>query len=130
MRPAEMLSIHGVFPAVKCAICSTVYDAGNDDFVAFHGPVTNGLETAVVEWSAPAKPYRRSITVVCKTPECMVGLVRGMLGCDPTGGDADEQARELWLQVLRIWAGAEGHEVTDPGAKPKPPPSKARRSKR
>lgn len=130
MRPAELLSIHGVFPAVKCAICSTVYDAGNDDFVAFHGPITTGLEAAVVPWSAPPKPYRRAVSVVCRTPECMAHMVRGMLRCAPDGEAGGEQARELWLQALRIWAAAEGHEVSQPGVKPAPPPSKARRTKR
>jgi hypothetical protein len=125
MRPAEMLAIDGVFPAVKCAICSTVYDAGNDDFVAFHGPVTAGLDDEVIGWSAPHKPKRRSITVVCRTPECQVKLVRRMLRCSPEDEGSPD---ELWLQALRIWATAAGHELSGPPEKE--PPKRATRRKR
>ena len=119
-----MLAIDGVFPAVKCAICSTVYDAGNDDFVAFWGPVTAGLERDVLSWTPPSKPKRRAINVICRTPECQLALVRRMLRCDPSEEGTPDA---LWRQVLTIWAADQGLEVVEPGAPEPEKPSKTRR---
>ncbi len=107
MRKQDILAIDGVFLAVKCAICETVYPADSDDFVAFYGSVTVGLEGVILGVSPPRRPAKKALAAVCRTPQCLEGLVKSMLGCDGEKGDA----AELWKQVLRNWAEDAGSEL-------------------
>lgn len=108
MQKKQMLAIDGVFWAVKCSTCGTVYDAGDGDYLAFYGSMTLGLADVIVGVDPPRRPSKRAVTVVCRTPECVAGLVKQMLGCDGAMlGDA------RWTQVLRIWAEDSGLDLVE-----------------
>ena len=111
MKPADWFAIDGVFPAVKCEICETFYPAGSEDYVAFHGHVTLGLEQMLVPVDPPAKPKKRTIRVVCREPSCVLSLVKRMLNVDVEGQP------ELWFQVMQGWAKNAGFTLTNPKAK-------------
>lgn len=124
MADKSMLDITGVFPAVKCDICDTIYAAESGDFVAFYGTVTSGLDHVLVGVDDPKKPAKKAISVVCRDPRCIEGLVKRMLGCDGEKGDAGH----LWAQVLKTWANEAGHELVESAeVKPAPPPKQLRR---
>lgn len=106
----KLFAIQGVFPAVKCEVCGAAYDVTSEDYIAFHGGVTLGLETPLVEWSPPKRPKKTSISVVCRSPECLTGVVRGALRCDPARKEA-ANPDALWQQVLTIWAAEQGFEL-------------------
>ena len=107
MQKKQMLAIDGVFLAVKCSNCGTVYDAGDGDYLAFYGAMTAGLDDVLVGVHPPQRPAKKAVSVVCRTPSCMHALVKTMLGCDPARGEDDPR----WTQVLRIWAEQSGMEV-------------------
>ena len=109
MKNNEMLAIDGVFLAVKCAICETVYSAESDEYLAFFGSVTAGLDNVIMGVAPPRRPAKKALVAVCRTPGCMAALVRKMLGCDGERGDANE----LWTQALKIWADDAGHELVE-----------------
>ncbi|MFT7583473.1 MAG: hypothetical protein ACI9MR_005160 [Myxococcota bacterium] len=118
----SILDIAGVIPAVKCSMCDTLYAADSDAFVTFYGSVTVGLETVLVGVDPPKKPAKRAVSVVCRDPRCVAGLVRGMLGCpeDETGDN-----ERLWAQALKVWALASGHQLKEsPKTEAAPPPAK------
>lgn len=118
------IDIMGVFAAVKCAICDTIYAADSGDFIGFYGSVTAGLGQVIVGVAEPKRPAKKAVSVVCRDPRCVEGLVRKMLGCDGEKGDA----AHLWAQVLKIWATDAGHElVENPAVEPAPPPKQLRR---
>jgi len=125
MKKSQILEIDGVFPAVKCTICDTFYPAESDDFAAFYGSVTRGLEDVLVGVSPPKRPAKRAITVVCRDPHCVGTLARMMMRCDGEG----KEAAMLWAQVLTIWAKEAGHELVESAeTQPAPPPKKLRRA--
>jgi hypothetical protein len=109
LKPTDLLAIDGVFLAVRCTTCGAVYDARSHDFVAFGGPTTLGLDQPVVPWTKPGPGKRGAVKVVCRTPECLGGLVRTVLGC-AEGQAPDPKA--LWQQALGIWLGELGLEAT------------------
>jgi len=124
MADKSKLDITGVFPAVKCDICGTIYAAESGDFVAFYGNVTAGLDQVLVGVSSPKRPSKKAVSVVCRDPRCVEGLVKRMLGCDGEKGDAGH----LWAQVLKIWANEAGHDLVESAdVKPAPPPKQIRR---
>lgn len=112
--PRELLDIDGVFFAVKCVVCDTVYAAESDEYLAFWGSVTAGLEQAVIGVAAPRKPAKRAVAVVCRDPRCVSQTVKKMLGADGSRGNADA----LWAQVLKIWSEDAGHTLVEKGSTP------------
>ena len=130
MNKNQMLSIDGVFLAVKCESCGTIYQAGGGDYLAFYGSVTAGLSSVLLGVDPPRKPAKKAVQVVCRTPTCVSGLVKKMLGCHETESEIGE-AR--WAQTLRIWAENIGHGLVD-DAKESPvrlgPKAKLRAKKR
>ncbi|MCA9515444.1 MAG: hypothetical protein KC635_10905 [Myxococcales bacterium] len=121
MKDKDILDISGVFLAVKCAICETIYPADSDDFVAFFGSVTAGFDKVLIGVDPPRKPAKRAVTVVCRDPRCVSGLARKMMGC--------EDDPPLWAQALKIWANEAGHDLVEsPETKPAPPEKKLRRA--
>ena len=122
MKPSEVYAFDGVFPAVKCEICDTIYPAGSEDYVAFQGSVTVGLDKTVIAVPSPRKPLKRSMRIVCRTPSCTITLVRRMLDVDGAGND------ELWFAVLREWVAAGGFDfdLRDPAPPEKKPLTKKR----
>jgi hypothetical protein len=109
MQKKQMLAIDGVFLAVKCSTCGTVYDAGDGDYLAFFGSMTVGLEDVLVGVDPPRRPAKKAVSVVCRTPSCMAGLVKSMLGCQESGDQADPR----WTQVLQIWAEDSGLDLVE-----------------
>lgn len=112
MKPTDMLAIDGVFLAVKCSNCGAIHSADSDDYVAFYGSVSAGIDRVIVGVDAPKRPAKKSMKAVCRTPDCIETLVRTLLGCDSDQGDA----RELWAQALTIWAGRSGHALVEASA--------------
>lgn len=126
MKKSAILAIDGVFLAVKCKICGTVYAADSDEYIAFYGNLQAGLGDVIVDVDPPQRPAKKSLTAVCREPKCVGTVVRQMLGATGDKGDA------LWSQVLKIWAddaGADVLQLTPPTLKPKQKlKAKARRS--
>lgn len=125
MKASDFYSIDGVFPAVKCAKCSAIYDAGSEDYIAFYGSVALGLQRVIVGVDPPQRPKKKAMAAVCRTPECLGVLVRELLGCAPD----DEGAGALWSQVLAIWTGAETEKDAKAGTPP-PAPKRSRSRKK
>ena len=105
-----MLAIDGVFLAVKCDECGTVYSATDGDYLAFFGSVSVGLSEVVLGVDPPRKPAKKAMRVVCRTPTCVGELVKKMLGCDPESPEFSEQR---WGQILQIWAEGAGQRIVD-----------------
>ncbi len=126
MNVSDLYSFSGVFPAVKCARCSAIYEATSEDFIAFYGSVALGLERVVVGVDPPQRPKKKAIAVVCRTPECLESLVRELLGCAPS----DEGAAQLWKQVLAIWTKAETENDAKAGRPRAQPRSNRPRAKK
>ena len=126
MKQSDMLAVDGVFLAVKCAICEAVYAADSDEYLAFYGSVTAGLSKVIVGVDPPRRPAKKAIRAVCRTPHCMEGLIRQMLGCaDGERGDADT----IWAEALSIWARSAKVELLRPrGAEPDTTPAQRRPS--
>jgi|GEM_PF-2124372 len=117
MKKSDILKIDGVFLAVKCKICGTVYGAESDEYIAFYGNLHAGLEDVIVDVDAPRRPAKKSMTAVCRDPQCIGVVVRQMIGATGEHGDA------LWSQVLKTWAddaGADVVELKQPEKKVKP----------
>jgi hypothetical protein len=108
MKPVQMLQIDGVFLAVKCTHCGTVYDAGDGDYLAFYGSVTSGLSSVLLGVSPPRRPAKKAIQVVCRTPTCVGELVKKMMGCD-----AEDDGNGRWSNILKAWADESGHAFAD-----------------
>ncbi|PIE16006.1 MAG: hypothetical protein CSA66_07870 [Proteobacteria bacterium] len=126
MNAKQMLEIAGVFPAVKCAICDTIYPADTGDYVALYGRVSRGLDDVLVDVASPTRPAKKAIVVVCREPSCMQHLVRQLLGCTPDSEDGDA----LWAQVLSLWARDAGHTLAErPETRPAPPARQLRARK-
>jgi len=109
VQKKQMLAIDGVFLAVKCSSCGTVYDAGDGDYLAFFGAMTAGLEDVLVGVEPPKRPAKKAVSVVCRTPTCMADLVKTMLGCTNETGQVDPR----WTQVLSIWADDSGMDLVE-----------------
>ncbi len=107
MKKSAILQIDGVFLAVKCTICGTVYGAESDEYIAFYGSLHVGLEDVIVNVDAPKRPAKKSLTAVCREPQCLGTVVRHMIGATGEHGDA------LWSQVLRTWADDAGADVVE-----------------
>lgn len=127
-KKAELLAIDGVFLAVRCVVCGTVYAADHTGYVAFFGTVSAGVDEPILEVAAPRRPSKQSLVAVCRTPDCMSGVVRQLLGCGPES-EGDAEAR--WKLVLGAWS----KEAGIPMAKPEleleqPPETLAQRRKR
>lgn len=110
MKKTDMLAIDGVFLAVKCAVCGTIYPAEEGDYISFFGDVTQGLETKLVGVTPPARPAKRSMVAVCRTPACMGVVVRQLLVGE--GAPADDP---LWAHALRSWVEEAGHTFVEAG---------------
>ena len=117
MNRNEILKIDGVFLAVQCKICGTVYNAESDEYVAFYGNLHSGLADVIVDVAKPRRPAKKSLTAVCREPECIGKVVRLMIGAHGEHGDA------LWSQVLKTWADDAGADVVE---LKKPQPLKAK----
>lgn len=109
MQRKQLLAIDGVFLAVKCSSCGTVYDAGDGDYLAFYGAMTAGLSDVLVGVNPPRRPAKKAVTVLCRTPSCLSELAKAMLGCEP----GDGKGAPRWAQVLRIWAADAGLELVE-----------------
>ena len=112
MTNNQMLSISGVFLAVKCETCGTIYPARGGDYLAFYGSVTAGMSSVILGVDPPRKPAKKAVQVVCRTPSCVSGLVQKMLGCHETD---TEIGKARWEQTLRIWAEHIGHGLVGAG---------------
>ncbi len=102
MKANQLFAYEGVFAAVKCVRCGAIYEAESQDFVGLHGEMTLGLIEPLIE-VPKGKRSKKSLAVVCRTPECMESLVRSLLGCDTTNSHDGVDPDELWQQVLHIW---------------------------
>ena len=117
MTKNKMLSIDGVFLAVRCEHCGTIYPAKDGDYLAFYGSVTAGLSSVIVGVDPPRKPAKKAVQVVCRTPSCVTSLVKKMMGCEE---DESEAGGARWEQILRNWAGSIGHNLIEEGAEATP----------
>ena len=55
----------------------------------------------------PRRPAKKSLTAVCRDPQCLGVVVRQMIGAVGEHGDA------LWTQVLKIWSEGSGADVVE-----------------
>ena len=117
MNKNKLLAIDGVFLAVKCDECGTVYSATDGDYLAFFGSVSVGLSSVILGVDPPRKPAKKAMRVVCRTPSCVGQLVKKMLGCDTEDGDFSD---ERWAQILNIWATNAGQRLVSSDSDPTP----------